>query len=546
MSKELNFSNDMRKKVYAGAHKVAQAVSSTLGPAGRTVIIETGNYPLITRDGVTVARYVDLEDHVENIGASLIKNISSTTDTDAGDGTSTSTVIADAIMSEGLKVIDNGVSPIGVKNGIDAAVESVVEELKRITTEVETEDQILQVASISANNDRELGKLIAEAISTAGTAGVVTTGESKTAETYMDFVEGMSFPNGYISPYFSTDKDNLTVEFNDAYILLANKSISNINSLVPILDPMIRKNKPILIIAEDVEGEALSNLIINSLKGVIKVCAVKAPGFGDRKVDMLDDIAILTGGTVVKEEAGMRLESTPETDLGRARTIKVTKDRTTIIGGAGNPDEINERIEKIQKELETVESEFEKEKLQERLARLAGGVAVIMVGDVSETALKEKKFRIEDALNATRAAIEEGVIPGGGSALCHISETLKTRPHETPVAGGTGYDIGYNIVIDAIKKPIKAIADNSGVSGEVVCNKVAELGENYGYNALTGEYVDMMKNGIIDPVKVTRLALQNAASVASLVITSSCSITNRPDDKKNNPYEGMVPMGDVY
>ena len=545
MAKELNFSNDMRKKVYAGAHKVAQAVESTLGPAGRTVIVEMGSYPLVTRDGVTVAKNIDLEDPVENIGASLIRNISSTTDTDAGDGTSTSTVIADAIMSEGLKVIDNGVSPIGVKNGIDAAVKSVIDELKRITTEVETEDQILQVASISANNDKELGKLIAEAISTAGTAGVVTTGESKTAETYMDFVEGMSFPNGYISPYFSTDKDNLTVEFNDAYILLANKSISTINSLIPILDTMIKRNKPILIIAEDVEGEALSNLIINSLKGVIKVCAVKAPGFGDRKVDMLDDIAILTGGTVVKEEAGMRLEGTPETDLGRARTIKVTKDRTTIIGGAGDPDEINERIEKIQKELETVESEFEKEKLQERLARLAGGVAVIMVGDISETALKEKKFRIEDALNATRAAIEEGVIPGGGAALCHISETLKRRPHETPIAGGDGFDLGYDIVINAIQRPIKAIADNSGVSGEVVCNKVAEMGESGGYNALTGEYVDMMEHGIIDPVKVTRLALQNAASVASLVITSSCSITNKPE-KNVDPMNGMVPMGEVY
>ena len=544
MSKELNFSNDMRKRVFAGAHAVAQAVASTIGPAGRTVIIETGNYPLITRDGVTVAKYVDIEDHVENIGASLMKNISSTTDTDAGDGTSTATVIADAIMSEGLKVIDNGVSPIGVKNGIDAAVESVVEELKRITTEVETEDQILQVASISANNDVELGKLIAEAISTAGTAGVVTTGESKTAETYMDFVEGMSFPNGYISPYFSTDKDNFTVEFNDAYILLSNKSISNINSLVPLLEMIVRRNKPLLIISEDVEGEALSNLILNNIKGVVKVCAVRAPGFGDRKADMLDDIAILTGGTVVKDEAGMRLESTPETDLGMAKTIKVTKDRTTIIGGAGDPTEIAERVEKIQKELETAESEFEKEKLQERLARLAGGVAVIMVGDVSEPALKEKKFRIEDALNATRAAIEEGVIPGGGSALCHISETLKTRPHEIPVSASSAYEIGYNIVINAIKKPIKAIAENAGVNGEVVSNKVSEMSSNFGYNALTGEYVDMMKNGIIDPVKVTRLALQNAASVASLVITSSCSITNKPE--KVDPMNGMVPLGEVY
>ncbi len=541
MAKELNFSNDMRKKVYAGAHKVAQAVESTLGPAGRTVIIETGNYPLITRDGVTVAKYVDLDDHVENIGASLIKNISSTTDTDAGDGTSTSTVIADAIMSEGLKVIDNGVSPIGVRNGIESAVSDVIGELKRMTTEVETEDQILQVAAISANNDKELGKLIAEAISTAGTAGVVTTGSSKKADTYMDFVEGMSFPNGYISPYFSTDHDNMTVELENAYILMCDKTITSINSIVSILDGVVRENKSLLIIAEDVTGEALSNLIVNYLKGNIRVCAVKAPGFGESKKDMLDDIAILTGGTVVKESAGMRLEGTPMTDLGRATTIKVTRDRTTIVGGLGNPDEIDERVNKIQKELASADSDYDKEKLQERLARLAGGVAVIMVGDVSETALKEKKFRIEDALSATRAAIEEGIIPGGGSALCHISETLKRRSKSEQ----SGFNIGYDIVINAIKQPIKCIAENAGVSGEVVADKVSGLGETFGYNALTGEYVDMMKAGIIDPVKVTRLALQNAASVASLIITSSCSITDKPEPKKD-PYEGMVPMGEVY
>lgn len=544
MAKELNFSNDMRKKVYAGAHKVAQAVESTLGPAGRTVIVEMGSYPLVTRDGVTVAKNIDLEDPVENIGASLIRNISSTTDTDAGDGTSTSTVIADAIMSEGLKVVDNGVSPIGVRNGIEAAVDSVVEELKRITTEVETEDQIVQVASISANNDKELGKLIAEAISTAGTAGVVTTGESKTTETYMDFVEGMSFPNGYISPYFSTDKDALTVEFEDAYILMCNKVVSNITPLLPILDALAKAGKPLLLIAEDVDGEALSTLIVNSLRGLIKVCAIKAPGFGNSKKDQLEDIAILTGGQVVSDETGVRFESLTVQDLGRARTIKVDKDRTTIIGGFGDADEIQSRINKIQKDIEAEKSDYEKEKLQERLARLAGGVAVIMVGDISETALKEKKFRIEDALNATRAAIEEGVIPGGGSALCHIAETLKTRAHETPVAGVTGYDLGYDIVIKAIQRPLKAIAENAGVSGDVVYNKVAELGDSFGYNALTGEYTDMMKAGIIDPVKVTRLALQNAASVASLVITSSCCITTKKE--KNRNIDDMVPINTVY
>jgi len=526
MAKNINFSDEMRKKVYAGVKKVSEAVSSTLGPAGRTVIVDTGAYPLITRDGVTVAKNIDLEDPVENLGASLIKNISSTTDEDAGDGTTTSTILANAIIREGMKAVDTGVNPIKVRNGINQAVKDVVENLKEITKEVETEEQIAQVAAISANNDLELGKLIAEAINKVGTAGVVTTAESNTGSTYMDFVEGMCFDNGYLSPYFSTDHDNLTVEFDNAYILMCEKAISNIDTLVPILEQVSREGRPLLIISETLEGEALSTLIVNALRGVIKVCAVKAPGFGDRRKDMLQDIAVLTGGQVVSEELGIKLENITVGELGQANTIKVTKDKTTIIGGRGETSCIKSRVARIQKDIEAATSDYDKEKLQERLARLAGGVAVIKVGDVSETALKEKKFRIEDALNATRAAIEEGIVPGGGTALAQISKKLET-------VDMSEYDSdfirGYKIVVDSINEPVKTIAENAGLSGDVVVNTVRTSKDGVGFDALNGQYVDMMKAGIIDPVKVTRLALQNAASVASLILTSSATITTIPE-----------------
>ena len=542
MAKNVVFSDEMRKAVYGGAHKVAQAVGSTLGPAGRTVLIDGGYSPLVTRDGVTVAKNVDLADPVENLGASLMKNISSSTDQDAGDGTSTATVIADAILAEGLKVVDNGVNPIQIKRGIEAAVKDVVEDLKSITQEVETEEQIAQVAAISANNDKELGQLIADAISKVGTAGVVTTAESNTGSTYMDFVEGMAFDRGYMSPYFSTDRDNLTVEYNNPYILITDKSIGNIQTILPILDALSREGRPLLIIADDIEAEVLSALIVNSLRGVIKVCAVKSPGFGDRKKDMIQDIAILTGGQLITEDFGLRLETSTLSDLGQAVSVKVTKDSTTIIGGQGEAKNIEARVKLIQKQIDEATSDYDKEKLQERLARLAGGVAVIKVGDVSETALKEKKFRIEDALNATRAAISEGIIPGGGTALCQISKERSI--HETPKGEGDGYDKGYDIVIKAIQEPVKKIADNAGVSGEVVADKVRNSKKGIGYNALTGEYVDMLKAGVVDPVKVTRLALQNAASVASLIITSSASITTIPE-KQEPESAGMVPMGSM-
>ena len=542
MAKNVVFSDEMRKTVYEGAHKVAKVVASTIGPSGRTVLIDGGYSPLISRDGVTVAKNIDLADPIENLGASLMKNISSNTDQDAGDGTSTATVIADAILSEGLKVVNNGVNPIQVKRGIDAAVKDIVSDLKDMTVEVETEEQIAQVAAISANNDQELGKLIADSISKVGTAGVVTTAESNTGATFMDFVEGMAFDRGYLSPYFSTDRDNLTVEYNNPYILITDKSIGNIQTILPILDAISREGRPLLIIADEIENEVLSALIVNSLRGVIKVCAVKSPGFGDRKKDMMQDIAILTGGQLITEDLGLRLETSTLSDLGQAVSVKVTKDNTTIIGGQGESKNIEARVKTIQKQIDEATSDYDREKLQERLARLAGGVAVIKVGDVSETALKEKKFRIEDALNATRAAISEGIIPGGGTALCQISK--KRGTHETPKTEGTGYDIGYDIVVNAIQEPIKQIAENAGVSGEVVADRVKNLDAGIGYNALTGEYVDMIKAGVVDPVKVTRLALQNAASVASLIITSSASITEIPE-KKEPESAGMVPMGNM-
>ena len=542
MAKNVVFSDEMRKAVYGGAHKVAKVVASTIGPSGRTVLIDGGYSPLISRDGVTVAKNIDLEDPIENLGASLMKNISSNTDQDAGDGTSTATVIADSILSEGLKVVNNGVNPIQVKRGIDQAVKDVTEELKKLTVEVETEEQIAQVAAISANNDKELGQLIADAISKVGTAGVVTTAESNTGATFMDFVEGMAFDRGYLSPYFSTDRDNLTVEFNNPYILITDKSIGNIQTILPILDSISREGRPLLIIADEIENEVLSALIVNSLRGVIKVCAVKSPGFGDRKKDMMQDIAILTGGQLITEDLGLRLETATLNDLGQAVTVKVTKDNTTIIGGVGDAENIDARVKQIQKQIDEANSDYDREKLQERLARLAGGVAVIKVGDVSETALKEKKFRIEDALNATRAAISEGIIPGGGTALCQISKKL--AHHETPETEGAGYDIGYDIVIKAIQEPVKQIADNSGVSGEVVADKVRESESGIGYDALSGKYVNMIGAGIVDPLKVCRLALQNAASVASLIITSSASITTIPE-KQVPESAGMVPMGSV-
>lgn len=529
MAKEITFNEELKKKLFTGVKTAVDSISSTLGPSGRCVLIDNGyGYPTATKDGVTVAKAIELEDTVENVGAQLIKSISSATDNDVGDGTTSASVIALGILSEGLKATDNGVNPIKLRNGINEAVKDVVVELKGITEEITTEEQISQVAAISANNDSELGDLIAEAISTVGNAGVVTTAESKTGDTYMEFTEGMSFDNGYLSPYFSTDRQNLVTEFEDPYILLTDKPITNLEVLINVLNSVARSGRPLVIIGEAVEGDALASLIVNSVKGVLRVCAVKAPSFGDNRKAMLEDIAILTGGTVISESVGMRLEDTTELQLGTCSSIRITKDKTTILNGGGLKENIDNRINQIKSEIESA-SDFTKEKLQERLAKLAGGVAVIKVGDVSETALKEKKYRIEDALNATRSAIEEGIIPGGGVALCQISKKLKEK-HD--IKGDEDFMRGYNIVLDAIVTPTRTIAENCGVSGDVVVSKVQSLEDGVGFDALTGDFVNMVDAGIIDPVKVTRLALQNAASVASLVLTSSCAITKRPEPQQ--------------
>ena len=536
MSKEITFGDDLRKRLFKGVKTTVDAVSSTLGPSGRCVLIENSyGYPTSTKDGVTVAKAIELDDPVENMGATIVKNITGNTDQSAGDGTTTASVLTLGILEEGLKAVDVGVNPIKLRNGIQDAVDAVIKELKEsYTREVETEEQISQVATISANNDKTLGDLIAQAIKTVG-----TTGESSTCDTYMDFVEGMSFDKGFLSPYFCTDRDNLTVEYQKPYILMTDKVISNIQSILPILDKISREGKPLLIIAEDVEAEALSTIVINDMRGVFKVCAIKSPGFGDKKKEMLEDIAILTGGQVITDELGLSLETMTMDDLGMADSITVSKNRTTIIGGYGEGTVIDERVAHLEKEVKECTSDYEKERLQERLARLAGGIAVLKVGDVSETALKEKKYRVEDALNATRAGIDEGIIAGGGTALCQISHTLKNSKE---IHGDSDYMRGYNIVLDAITRPLKQIAENCGLSGDVVADKVQNSPKGVGFNALTGEYVDMIADGVIDPVKVTRLALLNASSVAGLILTSSCSITMKPDPKDNDPMNGMRPM----
>ena len=539
MAKEITFNEEMRKRLYKGVKTAVDSISSTLGPSGRCVLIDNGyGTPTATKDGVTVAKAITLEDPVENVGAQLIKSISSATDNDAGDGTTSASVIALGILTEGLKATSSGVNPIKLRNGINEAVSDVVERLKGITEEVTTEEQIAQVASISANNDKELGKLIADAVSTAGSAGVVTTAESKTGKTYMEFTEGMSFDNGYLSPYFSTDKTNLVVEYENPYLLLTDKPITSLEPIVGLLESVSREGRPLVIIGESVEGDALTALIVNSLRGIIKVCAVKAPSFGDNRKAMLEDIAVLTGGEVITESVGLKLENATVMQLGECSSIRITKDKTTIIGGSGDKEELEERVNSIKKDIEDA-SDYTKEKLQERVAKLAGGVAVIKVGDVSETALKEKKYRIEDALNATRSAIEEGIIPGGGTALCQISKELKD---EGVIKGDADFMRGYNIVLDAIISPTRTIAENCGLSGEVVVDKVQNSEKGIGFNALTGEFENMVESGIIDPVKVTRLALQNASSVASLVLTSSCTITNKPEKEQLNPnLAGMSP-----
>ncbi len=531
-AKELIFSEEARAKIAKGLDKLADAVKVTLGPRGRNVVIEKKfGSPLITKDGVTVAKEIELEDRFENLGAQLVKEVASKTNDVAGDGTTTATVLAQAIFREGLKSIAAGANAMSLKRGIDKAVDAVVEELKKMAREVSEKKEIAQVAAISANNDKEIGDLIADAMEKVGKDGVITVEEAKGLETTLEVVEGMQFDRGYLSPYFVTDPEKMECVLEDPYILIHEKKISNLRDMLPLLEEVARSGKPLLVIAEDVEGEALATLVVNKLRGTLMACAVKAPGFGERRKEMLKDIAILTGGQVVSEELGIKLENVRLQDLGRAKKVIVDKEHTTIVGGMGDPKQIEGRIKEIKVQIEKTTSEYDKEKLQERLAKLVGGVAVIKVGAATETEMKEKKARVEDALNATKAAVEEGIVPGGGVALLRCQKALEDLKVEDE-----DEKIGVNIVKKALEAPLKQIADNAGIEGSIVVEEVKKSDNvNYGFNAATLEYGDMYEFGIIDPVKVVRSALQNAASVAGLMLTTECAITEIPEKEKNNP-----------
>lgn len=531
MPKLLKFNEEARRALERGVNKVADAVRITLGPKGRNVVIEKSwGSPTITNDGVSIAKEIDLEDKFENLGAQLVKEVASKTNDVAGDGTTTATVLAQSMIREGLKNVAAGANPILLKRGIDKATEAVAKFIKDHAKKLSGREDIAHVASISANNP-EIGELIAEAMDKVGEDGVITVEDSKTLETYVEFTEGMQFDRGYISPYFVTDAEKMEVELKEPFILITDKKLSAVRPLIPILEKVAQTGRPILVIAEDVEGEALTTLVLNKLKGTLMACAVKAPGFGDRRKAMLQDIAILTGGTVISDELGINLEDVTLEDLGRADLVRVKKDDTIIIGGKGKPEEIKKRIAQIKSQIEQTTSEYEKETLQERMAKLAGGVAVIKVGAATETELKEKKHRIEDALSATRAAVEEGIVPGGGVTL------LRARKVVEEVMSKLDGDekIGASIVYKALEAPIRQIAENAGYDGAVIVERVLSSKDfSYGFDALRGEYVDMFKAGIIDPAKVTRSALQNAASIAGMLLTTEVLVVEKPEEKKES------------
>ncbi|MCX7760219.1 MAG: chaperonin GroEL [Hydrogenothermaceae bacterium] len=540
-AKRLVYGDEARAKLKAGVDKLANAVKVTLGPRGREVILEKKwGSPVVTKDGVSVAKEIELSDPYENMGAQLVKEVASKTADVAGDGTTTATVLAQAIYEEGLKAIASGANPVYVKRGIDEAVKIVIEELKKISKPVSGRKEIEQVATISANNDPEIGKIIADAMEKVGKDGVITVEESKGADTTLEVTEGMQFDRGYLSPYFVTNPEKMEAVLENPYILIYEKKINNIRELLPVLEKVVQTNKPLLIIAEDVEGEALATLVVNHIKGVLKVCAVKAPGFGERRKAMLQDIAILTGGTAITEDLGIKLESVDLDMLGKADKVVVDKDNTTIIGGKGSSEDIKARIEQIKKQIETTTSEYDKEKLQERLAKLAGGVAIIKVGAATEAELKEKKDRVDDAVHATKAAVEEGIVPGGGVALYRASRALCNINEEN-----TDKAWGIKIVKNACKMPIKQIAYNAGFEGSVIIEKIKDVENvNYGFNAATGEYVDMVESGIIDPTKVVRTALQNAASVAGTMLTAECLVAEIKEKEEKLPGAGGG-MGDM-
>lgn len=526
MAKQLQFSEDARKSLVSGVEQIAKAVMTTLGPKGRTVLLDKKyGAPMITKDGVTVAREVELEDPFENMGAQLVKEVASKTNDVAGDGTTTATVLAWAITKEGMKSVSAGVNPMGIRRGIDKAVSDAITEIKSNAKAVSEKEEIAQVASISANNDRVIGEEIASAMEKVGMDGVITVEESKNIETTTDFVEGMQFDRGYISAYFANNRETMTALLDDPYILIYDKKISSMKELLPVLEKVVQTSKPLLIIAEDVDGEALTTLVVNSLRGTLNVCAIKAPGFGDRRKAMLEDIAILTGGQVISEELGMKLENAELSQLGRAKGVKVEKENTTIINGLGKAEDIKDRIGQIKKQIADTTSDYDREKLQERLAKLAGGVAVINVGAPTEVELKERKHRVEDAVNATRAAIEEGVIPGGGVALAQAAKKMESYDLSTLT---DEEQIGYKIVRRALEEPMRQIAENAGEDGAIIADKCKNSEQGVGYDANGNKWVNMVSAGIIDPVKVTRSALQNAASIAALILTSECAITDIP------------------
>jgi chaperonin GroEL len=538
-AKQLIFDEQARQAILRGVQKLSRAVVATLGPKGRNVVIDKKyGSPTVTKDGVTVAKEIELEDAYENMGAQMVREVASRTSDNAGDGTTTATVLAESIYREGLKFVTSGANPIGIQRGIGKAVEAAVAHLDKIAKKVKDKDEIKQVATVSANWDTTIGEIIADAMDKVGKDGTITVEEAKSIETTLEVVEGMQFDKGYLSPYFVTNAETMEAKLEDAYILNYEKKISSLKDMLPLLEKAARSGKPLLIIAEDVEGEALATLVVNKLRGTLNVCAVKAPGFGDRRKAMLEDVAVLTGGKFISEDLGIKLESIELADLGRAKSIVIDKDNTTIVEGGGKSSDIQGRVNQIRRQIEETTSDYDREKLQERLAKLAGGVAVINVGAATETEMKEKKARVEDALHATRAAVEEGIVAGGGVAL------IRCLPAIEAVKGANEDEtIGIGIVKRAVESPTRELAKNAGVEGSVVVEEVKKRKGNEGYNVATGEYEDLVKAGVVDPKKVTRTALQNASSIAGLLLTTECLIADIPEKEKPAPMPGGGDMG---
>ena len=536
--KDVKFSTDARSRLLAGVNILADAVKITLGPKGRNVVLDKSfGAPRITKDGVTVAKEIDLKDKFENMGAQMVKEVASKTSDSAGDGTTTATILAQSIIQEGLKAVAAGMNPMDLKRGIDSATKEIVEELKTKSKKISSNEEVKQVGTISANGDIEVGELLAKAMEKVGNEGVITVEEGKGLETELKVVDGMQFDRGYLSPYFITNAEKMTCELEEVYILLHEQKLSNLQPMLPLLESVAQSGKPLLIIAEEIEGEALATLIVNKLRGGLKIAAVKAPGFGDRRKAMLEDIALLTNGQVISEELGIKLENVKLDSLGTAKKINIDKENTTIVGGSGKKSEIDARCNQIKNEIEQSDSDYDKEKLQERLAKLSGGVAVLHVGGGSEVEVKEKKDRVDDAMNATRAAIEEGVVPGGGVALLYAAKVLDNLK-----LANSDQQVGVNIVKKAIEKPVRQIAKNAGVDGSIIIGKLLEQdNQNYGYNAQTGKFTDLVKDGIIDPTKVVRSAIQDSASVAGLLITAEAAIADFPEEEKKD----MPPMPDM-